>query len=484
VKHTLLFLLAFSFVPSCQSQGATPQDISSLRSGVISIRTNISRPAHGDMGRSKGTGFIIDKKRGFILTNRHVVSPAAVGQYEVTFFNGREMDALIAYADPWHDFAILKVDPTAIPADCSSLPFESSPPTLDQEVFIIGKNAGQDFSFQTGRISSLFEDSGYLPNQSLRISLNNRGGSSGSALFNYNGKVIGLIHSSNQDSFGFALPIAPIQKALSYLQQGKIPPRQHCGALISYYSLDHAAKFLDFPEEKINEYIQRYPDAISKCLAVTEVFHDSPAAGILNPGDIIWTINGEEIGPHFFNFENALNNAQSKVKIGVYRKGQYLEKEVGLYNLYSPVIDRLFVFGGAIFYEADDPYRRLLGADKGSVIITNILPGSSLYQSFPDITGTDKLFIQVTNIDGQKVTSLDDIIKVLPQLSKRKYFPLEYKNHAFYPGYNNFPVFSRRPKVLEVTHDPESWNPELWKYDSKTYRWTMSEPFRKSGNAG
>ncbi len=454
----------------------TPQDITALRSGVISISTNVSRAAHGDMGRSKGTGFIIDKKRGFLLTNRHVVTIAAVGQYEITFFNGREVDALVAYADPWHDFAILKVDPASIPADCIALPFELAPPSLDQEVFIIGKNAGQDFSFQTGRISSLYEDSGFLPNQSLRISLNNRGGSSGSALFNYDGKVLGLIHSGNEDSFGFALPIGPIQKALTFLQKGQTPPRQHCGALVSYYSLDHASKFLDFPEEKIKGYIAQYPDAISKCLAISEVFHDSPAAGILLPGDIIWTVNGTEVGPNFFKVEDIFNQSQKSVKIGIYRKGQYLEKEVGLYNLQDSNINRLFVFGGAIFYEADDVYRRLLGADKGSVIITNILPGSSLYQSFPNITGTEKLFIQIKNINGREIKSLSDVIKSLPSLSKRKYFPLEYENHAFYPGYSRFPVFSRRRRVLEVTHDPKSWNPELWEYNPKTYRWVMSRP--------
>ena len=36
-----------------------------------------------------GTGFIADKKNGFIVTNSHMISPASIGSYFITFFNGQ-----------------------------------------------------------------------------------------------------------------------------------------------------------------------------------------------------------------------------------------------------------------------------------------------------------------------------------------------------------------------------------------------------------
>lgn len=62
---------------------------------------------------SEATGFIVDSEKGYILTNRHVVSPGPFWGYCV-FDNHEECDVYPVYRDPVHDFGILRFDPKAI----------------------------------------------------------------------------------------------------------------------------------------------------------------------------------------------------------------------------------------------------------------------------------------------------------------------------------------------------------------------------------
>lgn len=58
-------------------------------------------------GRSYGTGFVVDKQKGIILTNRHVVSTGPV-RVDVVFSNRQELEGTVLYTDPLHDFAFLR----------------------------------------------------------------------------------------------------------------------------------------------------------------------------------------------------------------------------------------------------------------------------------------------------------------------------------------------------------------------------------------
>ena len=54
------------------------------------------------------TGFVVDKRRGLILTNRHVVTTGPVVAHAV-FSSMEEVDAVAWYRDPVHDFGVFKV---------------------------------------------------------------------------------------------------------------------------------------------------------------------------------------------------------------------------------------------------------------------------------------------------------------------------------------------------------------------------------------
>ena len=62
---------------------------------------------------AQATGFVIDAKRGLILTNRHVVTPGPVTA-QATFLNREEVQLYPVYRDPVHDFGIYRYDPAKL----------------------------------------------------------------------------------------------------------------------------------------------------------------------------------------------------------------------------------------------------------------------------------------------------------------------------------------------------------------------------------
>jgi len=68
--------------------------IKNAKRSVVTVHTNTSLKAYGPIvAKQEGTGCIVDKTQGIILTNRHVVDPTAINTYNVTFYNGEQAEA-------------------------------------------------------------------------------------------------------------------------------------------------------------------------------------------------------------------------------------------------------------------------------------------------------------------------------------------------------------------------------------------------------
>ena len=83
---------------------------------TVVINNSIEKPFIEDDYGGSGTGFLVDKKKGLIITNSHVSghSPAF---NEVNFKNQEPVPAKQVYIDAELDLAILKIDPALIPAE-------------------------------------------------------------------------------------------------------------------------------------------------------------------------------------------------------------------------------------------------------------------------------------------------------------------------------------------------------------------------------
>ena len=231
---------------------------------------------------SLGSGVIIDGKRGFILTNAHVIERA--GKIKIVLQDEREFEATIIGADPDSDLAVLKIDsPKRLP----SVEMGSSDDLLIGETVIaIGNPFGFSHTVTTGVISAVnrslrAEDKVFLDFIQIDASINP--GNSGGPLLNINGDLIGIntaIYAKAQ-GIGFAIPINKAKKIISDLIQFGEVIQAWIG--ITVQSLN----------KKMASYL-KVPD--KKGVMIKSVEPDSPAnsAG-LKEGDIILTIDEKKI---------------------------------------------------------------------------------------------------------------------------------------------------------------------------------------------
>jgi len=232
---------------------------------------------------SLGSGVIIDGKRGFILTNAHVIERS--GNIRVVLEDEREFEAKIVGADPDSDLAVLQI---ASPEPLPSIEMgRSDDLMIGETVIAIGNPFGFSHTVTTGVISAVdrsirTEDRVYLDFIQIDASINP--GNSGGPLLNINGDLIGIntaIYAKAQ-GIGFAIPINKAKKIISDLIQFGEVIQTWIG--ITVQNLDKTlAGYLKVPDKK---------GVMVKAL---EPASPASKAG-LKEGDIILAIGNKKIG--------------------------------------------------------------------------------------------------------------------------------------------------------------------------------------------
>ncbi len=86
---------------------------------TVKVRATVNWPlAPEQFGTGQGTGFVIDREKGWILTNAHVAkrSPAMV-EVALTDSESEWTPVDRIYADNFLDIAVVKIDPEKLPPD-------------------------------------------------------------------------------------------------------------------------------------------------------------------------------------------------------------------------------------------------------------------------------------------------------------------------------------------------------------------------------
>ncbi len=161
-----------------------------------------------------GSGFIITED-GYILTNYHVISYAAQGNYAITVmtYDGTSYTAKIVGVDSSNDIAVLKIDATEL----TPVTFgDSDEMSVGDTVYAVGNPLGElQFTMTTGHVSALDRtittDEGSVPINMFQIDAAVNSGNSGGPVYNDAGQVIGIVtakySSTGVEGLGFAIPI-------------------------------------------------------------------------------------------------------------------------------------------------------------------------------------------------------------------------------------------------------------------------------------
>jgi Do/DeqQ family serine protease len=167
---------------------------------------------------SLGSGVIIDGRRGYILTNAHVVEKT--GTVTITLNDEREYVAEIVGVDPDSDLAVLHIQssdplPSIEMGDSGNL-------LIGETVIAIGNPFGFSNTVTTGVISAAnrsFRTKDRVFHDFIQTDASINPGNSGGPLLNINGELIGIntaIYAGAQ-GIGFAIPINKARRIIDDL---------------------------------------------------------------------------------------------------------------------------------------------------------------------------------------------------------------------------------------------------------------------------
>lgn len=163
-----------------------------------------------------GSGAIVDGKRGYVVTNFHVVENAkavAVGLHD-----GRQLPAQIVGAAPELDLAILKIDEDDLPALTLG---DSSKLSVGDYVLAIGNPFGLGQTVTAGIVSATNRSLGQNDSRTfIQTDAPINPGNSGGPLIDSNGKVVGINSAlispgGGNVGIGFAIPSNVVRKVLA-----------------------------------------------------------------------------------------------------------------------------------------------------------------------------------------------------------------------------------------------------------------------------
>ncbi|QOR33979.1 trypsin-like peptidase domain-containing protein [Clostridium sp. 'deep sea'] len=269
--------------------------------------------------KSSGTGFIVDPKKGYVVTNEHVISGAK--EVVVTLSSGTKVQAEVVGSDEYSDLAVLKINLNDLSKDEQDLPYvtfgDSSTLQVGNFVLAIGNPLGAEFARTTthGIVSAvdrvLTVDGKQYSLLQIDAAINE--GNSGGPLLDLNGKVVGIntikIKSSGVEGLGFAIPSKQAQPIIEQLiSYGKVI-RPLLGI--------HGAGF----SPGSNQFLQ---GKVESGVYVSEVMKGKPAekAGI-KAGDIIVAINDKQI-TGFTDLQSELfkHKKGDQIEVEVYRMSE------------------------------------------------------------------------------------------------------------------------------------------------------------------
>jgi len=259
------------------------QDNPLLNDPVFRYFFGIPNQPRQQQKNSLGSGVIIDKDEGYVLTNNHVIDKADT--ITVTLSDGRQLNAKLIGTDPEADVAVIQV-----PADnLMALKIaDSNQLKVGDFVVAIGNPFGLGQTVTSGIISALGRSGlgieGYEDFIQTDASINP--GNSGGALVNLRGEFVGmntaiLAPSGGNVGIGFAIPsnmAMTIKESL--VQHGEVR-RGMLGVTTQ-----------DLTPELVKAFnLHNQHGAV---VAQVEVGSPAEKAGI-EPGDIVVAVNGQPI---------------------------------------------------------------------------------------------------------------------------------------------------------------------------------------------
>jgi Do/DeqQ family serine protease len=346
---------------------------------------------------SAGSGVIVDARRGYVLTNHHVIRAAE--RITVTLKDRREFQAELVGSDPDTDMALLRIPAESLTA----LSFgDSERLKVGDLVIAIGNPFGLGQTVTSGIVSALgrsgIERGNYEDFIQTDASINP--GNSGGALINSKGELVGintaiLAPSGGNVGIGFAVPANMARGVMAQLLRFGEVRRGRIGVVIQDLDPDAAAA------------LGLAADA-GAMIARVEPGSAAERAG-LRGGDVVLAVDGEAIGGSTeLRNRIGLVEADRSVTLDVLRDGRRREVAVKVEPLAAavPAVVAPALAGATL---ADLPPDHPAYGQIDGVLVVQVArdsPAAAIGLRRGDV---------ILGVDGQAVASAADLARALPR---------------------------------------------------------------------
>ncbi|MCD4784280.1 MAG: trypsin-like peptidase domain-containing protein [Candidatus Eremiobacteraeota bacterium] len=283
---------------------------------VVNIRSTGMRSSGSNFVET-GSGIII-KTNGFILTNYHVVKGSK--NVTVTIYNGKKYHAVVVGSSPREDLAVVRINATGLKVPKWG---NSKVLKVGQVAIAIGNPYKFDWTVSRGIISAVkrnIRERGIVYREMIQTDAAINPGSSGGALIDSRGKVIGVNtavyagrggHSAQ--GLGFAIPI---HRALKVV-----------GRLLSKQVLYKPKPWIGISGIDVTPQMADDNMLPVQCgVLITNIYSVSPAKrGGLRKGDIVVIVNDKSVRK-VADFKRILNSSSPGqiLKLTVWREEKCL----------------------------------------------------------------------------------------------------------------------------------------------------------------
>ena len=346
---------------------------------TVKIRTQINYPFYEDSkGSSIGTGFLISREKGLILTNAHVVGRSR-SKIKVMFKNEDYFSAEKMYVDPVLDLAIIKYPVKHIPKEAKEAKLKCDTSTVSGlTVGAFGHPWNLSFTATRGIISG----QPYLAYADwLQTDAPINAGNSGGPLISLNsGKVVGIssatLSKGETEGLNFALPIEYACKVIDLFNAGKDPSPMDLG--VSFYERKGI-----------------------KPLKVAKVINSKLSA--LKSGDIIQGVDGKKMKMmNPFHLMHALRGRSGKVTLNILRDDKEQDVSLTIRPLPNTLSRKGIYFSGMIMTQ-NTFVDKASSTYKDAWIVNFVDSGSTA--EIERVEGWDVLL----KLDNKQLGSFDDV---------------------------------------------------------------------------
>jgi S1-C subfamily serine protease len=360
-----------------------------------------------------GTGVIVDTERGLVAIDRNTV-PIAMGDVRITFAGTVEVPGKVVFVHPLHNLAVVSYDPKAIgntPVRAAAL--LTKPLGAGDDVWVVGQRADSKILSEKTQVSSVDVVSFPL-SRTLRfrdsnleaLSLINPPGDYDGVLADEKGNVLALWSSFAFESqreleqVNRGIPAELVAEMIGVVAGGR--PLYSFEAEFNVQSLA-GARELGLPDSWVRRFEEHNPQR-RQVLGVDRLVAGSPAAELLEPGDLLLAIDGKVVN-RFREVERAVQNPE--VRVTVWRNGAEKALQLRTVALDGRDIDRVLIWAGATLQAP----HRAMAAQRGiapfGVFVSFFFYGSPATH-YGLYAGR-----RITEVDGQPTADLDAFIKAV-----------------------------------------------------------------------